>query len=48
MKIALYEELPIQEQVRIEEFISTQFPNATGKELEEKAKKYYESTQKPK
>ena len=48
MKIALYEELPTQEQVKIEEFISNQFPNATGKEIEIKAKKYYESTQKPK
>lgn len=48
MKIALYEELPIQEQVKIEEFVSNMFPNTTGKELEIIAKKYYESNQNPK
>jgi|TARA_R110000737_G_scaffold15661_1_gene32450 hypothetical protein len=48
MKIALYEDLPIQDQVKIEELISNQFPNATGNELEIKAKKYYEYTQNPK
>ena len=39
-----WEDLPVQEQVKYEEIILRQFPNLTSKELEAKAKKYYESS----
>lgn len=42
-----WDDLPMQEQVRYEELVSRHFPTLAGKELEEKAKKYYESTKKP-
>ena len=44
MKVAKWEELPPQEQLRYISLMEQLFPNLSFYELEKKAKKYYESS----
>lgn len=47
MKYPTWDELSIQEQLHYEDLVARIFPSAQGKELEEKAKKYYKKNKNP-